>query len=83
MALFDEYFYTNIYHGLPREHAKTIQDNIILLQESSEIVNNATNILSFSSIFTGPLSKAGVFITNKLFNDLEQTKKQNQYIMNH
>ena len=76
MLFGDEYFYTNIYHELPKEHAKTIQDNITLLSESSDFLDKTGNILSFASIFTGPIGKASAFITNTLFDELDETGKQ-------
>jgi len=76
MALYDESFYTNIYHDLPKEYAKTIQNNITLLQSSSDFLDTTGNILSFGSIFTGPLGKASAFITNRLFDDLDKIGEQ-------
>lgn len=75
MLFGDEYFYTNIYHELPKDHAKTIQDNITLLSESSDILDKTGNILTFASIFTGPMGKASAFIANTLFDDLDETRK--------
>jgi len=72
MALCDESFYTNIFHGIPNERKNTIKDNIIMLHESSNILNNADNVLSFASIFAGPIGKTGSFVTNKLVSSLDE-----------
>ena len=62
MALYDEYFYTNLYHGIPHEQKKTIKDNITLLNEGSNLLNNVddklkksvleTNIKNFKEVST-------------------------------
>jgi len=70
MALYDEHFYTNIYHGIPLESEKTIKGNIAMLQKGSELMGGVGDILSFGSIFAGPMGKVGSFLTDKLFDDL-------------
>jgi len=69
----DEHFYTNIYHGLSQEQKKTIRDNIVQLQESSNFLQNTSDYMSFASIFAGPLIKASSFGINKLVDDLNET----------
>jgi hypothetical protein len=73
---FDETFFTTLYHGLPNEYSRTIQDNIALLHEGENILGNIGSALSFASIFTGPVSTAGASMINKVFDDLDETGKQ-------
>ena len=75
--LYDEYFYTNINNPEITIVNKTIKENITLLQEGTELLENAGNILAFGSIFTGPFGKASSFVTNKLFDNLNDTAKEN------
>lgn len=76
MALFDEHFYTHIYHGLQEDEKKTIKENIIRYQEGFDILDSTGTSLSFATIFTGPLGKAGAFMANRLFDDIKETGQE-------
>ena len=82
MALHDEHFYTNIYHGIPYEQKKTIKDNIIMLNEGSNLLNNIDNVISFASIWSGPIGKTGSRLISDVIDDLNKTgeKKLNEKI---
>lgn len=76
MALYDEYFYTNFYNGIPYEQKKTIQDNITLLQNGSNLLDGLDNVISFASIWAGPMSKTGSRLVSEGISSLDEIGKE-------
>lgn len=82
MAMYDEHFYTTIYHGIPPEHQQTIRGNIAMLEEASNYLETGNNMFSFASIFSGPMAKVGSFVSKLVVEDLKEAgeEKLNQKV---
>ena len=73
MAHLDEYFYTNIYHGISREDKKTIRENIRMYNDNKEMLETAGLTASFAGIFMPTIGKVGSFVSGRIFEDLRET----------